>query len=107
MKMSNKLYDLLNGTVKIVLPAIGTLYFALASVWGLPYGDQVVGSLAAFATFLGVVLSYSKKAWSKTLDGALVIDESDSEKDVWSLELDTPLEELSDSASVSLKIIKK
>lgn len=25
------------------LPALGTLYFALAGIWGLPYGEQLVG----------------------------------------------------------------
>ena len=36
--------------------AMGTLYFALASIWRLPYGEQVVGTITAVDTFLGVIL---------------------------------------------------
>ena len=56
MTMSNKLYDILKWVAMILLPAIGTLYFALAGVWGLPYAEQVVGTIAAVDTFLGAVL---------------------------------------------------
>lgn len=35
---------------------MGTLYFALASIWRLPYGEQVVGTITAVDTFLGVIL---------------------------------------------------
>ena len=38
------------------LPALGTLYFALAGIWGLPYGEQLVGTITAIDTFLGVIL---------------------------------------------------
>ena len=37
------------------LPALGTLYFALAGIWGLPYGEQLVGTITAIDTFLGVI----------------------------------------------------
>ena len=40
----------------LLLPAMGTLYFALASIWHLPYGEQVVGTITAVDTFLGVIL---------------------------------------------------
>lgn len=106
MKMSNKLYDSLNATVKIVLPAVGTLYFTIASVWGLPYGEQVVGSIAGITTFLGVVLSIAKKAWSADMDGSLIVDETDPEKDVFSLEVNKTFEDLAASKTVSLKVIK-
>ena len=57
--MSNKLYDILKYIAQIILPAIGTLYFALAGIWGLPYGEEVVGTITALDTFLGVVLGIS------------------------------------------------
>jgi hypothetical protein len=37
MKMSNKVYDVLKWIAMIFLPALGTLYFALAKIWGFPY----------------------------------------------------------------------
>ena len=33
MKLSNKVYDILKAIALIWLPAIGTLYFALAGIW--------------------------------------------------------------------------
>ena len=45
--MNNKLYDVLKYIALIVLPALATLYFALSSIWGLPYGEQIVGTITA------------------------------------------------------------
>lgn len=56
---SNKTYDILKFIAQIVLPAIGTLYFALASIWALPYGEQIVGTITAVDAFLGAVLGIS------------------------------------------------
>lgn len=58
---NNKTYDLLKWIAMIVLPALGTLYFALASIWGLPYGEQIVGTITAVDTFLGALLGVSTK----------------------------------------------
>lgn len=66
MTMSNKVYDVLKWIAMVVLPAIGTLYFALAGIWGLPYGEQVVGTITAVDTFLGVVLGVSNVQYNKT-----------------------------------------
>lgn len=66
MKMSNKFYDVLKWIAMVVIPAIGTLYFALASIWGWPYAEQVVGTLSAVDTFLGVVLGISSVQYKKT-----------------------------------------
>lgn len=59
MKMSNKVYDILKWTAQCILPALGTLYFALASIWGFPHGEQVVGTITAIDAFLGAILGIS------------------------------------------------
>ena len=56
MKMSNKVYDILKYIAQIVLPALGTLYFALAKIWGFPYGAEIVGTISAVDAFLGARL---------------------------------------------------
>ena len=63
--MSNKTYDVLKWIAMVVLPAIGTLYFALASIWGFPYAEQVGGTITAVVTFLGVVLGISSTQYNK------------------------------------------
>lgn len=63
--MSNKTYDRLKWLAMYFLPALGTLYFALAGIWGLPYGEQLVGTITAIDTFLGVILGISKSKYNK------------------------------------------
>lgn len=63
--MSNKTYDILKYVAQIVLPALGTLYFALASIWHLPYGEEIVGTITAVDTFLGAVLMISSSNYKK------------------------------------------
>lgn len=59
MKISNKTYDILKYIAQYVLPALGTLYFALSTIWGLPYGEQIVGTITAIDAFLGALLGIS------------------------------------------------
>jgi hypothetical protein len=63
--MSNRTYDALKFVAQIVLPALGTLYFALAGIWGLPYGEQIVGTITAVDTFLGAVLKISSDRYKE------------------------------------------
>ena len=66
--MSNKVYDVLKWIAMYLLPALGTLYFALAGIWGLPYGEQIVGTITAIDTFLGVILGISTTKYNKRVD---------------------------------------
>lgn len=59
MRLSNNAYDILKWITQLLLPALGTLYFALAGIWGFPYGEEIVGTLVAIDTFLGVILGIS------------------------------------------------
>ena len=63
--MSNKVYDALKWIAQILLPALGTLYFALAGIWNFPYAEAVVGTITAVDTFLGVILGISTINYNK------------------------------------------
>jgi imidazoleglycerol phosphate synthase glutamine amidotransferase subunit HisH len=81
--LSNRAYDVLKQVVQIVLPAVATLYFALSQIWGLPYGEQVVGTVAALSVFLGAILGLSSlqyKASEDRFDGSLEIKEGKDNK---------------------------
>ena len=65
MVMSNKTYDFLVWIAQIVLPAVATLYAALSSIWGFPYGEQIVGTIAAVDVFLGTLLKISNAQYKK------------------------------------------
>ena len=63
--LKNKHYDVLKWLSLIALPAAGALYFGLSGIWGLPYGEQLVGTITAIDTFLGVILGISKSKYNK------------------------------------------
>lgn len=61
--MSNETFDLLKYFAQIILPALATLYFALSQIWGLPCGEEVVGTITAIDAFLGAVLRISSNEY--------------------------------------------
>lgn len=67
--MSNKLYDILKYIAQIGLPAVSALYFALSQIWGFPYGEQIVGTIAAIDTFLGALLCISSAKYTLGASG--------------------------------------
>lgn len=78
--LGNRTYDILKWVAMVLLPAVGTLYFALAQVWGFDYGPQVVGSVVALDTFLGAILQISTKSYNKSdskYDGVIEVKHND------------------------------
>ncbi len=67
--MSNKMYDVLKWIAMVFLPGAGALYFALAGIWGLPYGEEIVGTITAIDAFLGVLLGISTVQYNKKVNG--------------------------------------
>ena len=65
LMLNDKTYSLLKWVALILLPALGTLYFALAGIWGLPFGEQIVGTITAIDTFLGAILGISTNNYKK------------------------------------------
>ena len=65
MKLSNSLYDVLRYIALVALPALGALYFALAKIWGFPYGTEIVGTISAVDAFLGALLQISTNNYNK------------------------------------------
>lgn len=66
--MNNKVYDILKWVAQIVLPALGALYFALAQIWGLPFGEEIVGTITAIDCFLGAILGISNVQYKKKIE---------------------------------------
>ncbi len=64
--LSNAIYDKAKWIALYLLPALGTLYFALSGIWGFPYGEQIVGTITALDTFLGVILGISSANYNAT-----------------------------------------
>lgn len=62
---NDRVYDILKWIALVVLPACGTLYFALAQIWGFPYGQEIVGTITAVDAFLGAILGISNAIYLK------------------------------------------
>lgn len=102
MVFNDKVYKTLKWIAMYLLPATGTLYFALSSIWNLPYGEQIVGTITAVDTFIGVLLGISTANYKG--DGTLEIDMQNPDKDVYSLVLNVDPEELTKKKSITFKV---
>ena len=93
--------------VQVYLPAIASLYFGLGNIWGFPAIEQVVGSCAVVATFIGVVLGISSTNFDKSgaaYDGNVVVHETKEGKKLYSLEFDGDIEHLDEKDSLTFKV---
>ena len=105
MVLSNKVYDILKWIALYLLPAMGTLYFTLSGLWGLPYGEQIVGTITAIDTFVAVIIGISKANYKG--DGTLHIDTTNPDKDSYLLDFETMLDDLPSKKSVTLMVDAK
>src|SRR3954454_18034030 len=106
MMITGKPYDVLKFIAQILLPGLGTLYFALAGIWGLPAAEQVVGTIVAVDAFLGLLLGLSASQYSKSgaqFDGVIGVTETEDKLSyVLNLKDDPAL--LKDKDEVRLKV---
>ena len=99
----SKTYDTLKWTAQFLLPALGTLYFTISSIWGLPYGEQILGTITAIDLFLGAILGLSSSKYEG--DGTMIVDTSNPDRDIYRMELSNPVETLSEKDSVVFKVV--
>ncbi len=99
----SKTYDTLKWIAQFLLPALGTLYFTISSIWGLPYGEQILGTITAIDLFLGAVLGLSSSKYEG--DGTMIVDTSNPDRDIYRMELSNPVETLSEKDSVVFKVV--
>lgn len=104
---SNKLYDAVKYVAQILLPAVGTLYFGVAQAWGLANSTQVVGTIVAIDTFLGVLLHISSSQYNSGTKyaGTVNVYETDDKKTL-SLDLDGDPNELDQNDKLVFKVNK-
>lgn len=105
--LNSKVYDVLKQAALVWLPGLATLYFAIAGIWHLPDADQVVGSITALDTFLGVVVHVSNSNYEPPVDGKMVVD---PEAGKISMEMQTDPEDitnLKEGSIVSFKVAPK
>lgn len=109
MSFSTNVYKALKWITLIAIPAFSSLYFGLASIWGFPYGEEVVGTLAIIATFLGALIgvstsNYYKNAGNKS-DGAIIVESMDDLAGSSYIQFEKDIEELKNQDKVTLDIL--
>lgn len=62
--LNSQTYDVLKYIAQVVIPAIGTLWFAIATIWGLPYSEEILGTITAVDAFLGALLHINNKTYN-------------------------------------------
>ena len=65
MLISNKTYDVLKWIALIALDAVGVFYKAIATIWIMPLGDEVLATCAALSVFIGTLIGISNAQYKK------------------------------------------
>lgn len=107
MQFNSKVYDILKFIAQIGLPALGTLYFALAAIWGIPAPEKVIGTIMSLDAFLGVCLGISSSGFNKQIaTGTMSVAENEKGR-MYTLELDgDPEYELPGKKRIHLDVAK-
>lgn len=108
VQLSNSVYDWLKKATQVGLPAAGSLYFGLSQIWGLPAGEEVVGSLALLTTFFGVVLGVSTKNYNESdasVDGDVIIETDTTGKKTFGFALNEGPENLQHKQRITFRVI--
>lgn len=106
--LSNDVYHILNICAVIVFPAVGTLYFALAGIWGLPAAEKVIGTIVAIDAFLGVLVKVGERSYDKSnakFDGNINVFKT-PEKTTYLLELNTAPDKLETMQTATFKVVQ-
>lgn len=104
--LSNEQYNVLKWVALVALPALATLYGALAVIWELPKANEVVGTVIAIDTCLGLLLNVATKQYNNSdtkFDGVLHVDEQDHSL-IHQLEITTTPYDLGQKDSIELKV---
>lgn len=66
---NDKVYDVFKYIALIFLPALATLWFTVAKIWGLPYIAEITGTLVAIDTFIGALIGISNIQYNALKEG--------------------------------------
>lgn len=64
MKLTNRQYDTIKMIGLVAVPVI-TFLVAIVNIWQIPYGDQIVATLAAVDVLIGAFVSVAKNIYDR------------------------------------------
>jgi hypothetical protein len=104
--LSHTVYDRLKLFALIIFPAVGVFYASLAAIWGLPYATEVLSTIVAIDTFLGVIIKIGDVTYNASeskFDGRFWVDQTDRGTTV-TPQFKADLPELAKQDQVTLKV---
>lgn len=105
--LSDRAYTILEFVARVVLPGLATLYLAVAGLWGVENGPQVVGTIVAVDTFLGLFLGLAQRSYDNSVakyNGSIDISDTPGAPSVFTLNLDTHPDDLANMSQVTFKV---
>ena len=69
MKLNEKVYQVLKWLSLIALDGIGVFYRTIATIWNLPYGDEVLATCTAISLLIGTLIGVSTVAYLRDKKG--------------------------------------
>jgi len=106
--LSDSVYNVLKHVAASGLPALAALYFALSQIWHFPDTAQVMASIAAINTCLGVLLGVSTVVYNnsdaKYVGTIEVTNSSDGQKKTFSLNLNQDPESIENLDEATFKV---
>ena len=67
--MTNKQYDTLKTIALIITPILAFLA-SVVTIWGIPYGEQIVATLTALDTLFGALVIAANKQYKEKNSGS-------------------------------------
>lgn len=110
MIFSDKVYKILKYLTQIALPAVATLYFTISNLWGLPYTEQIMGTITAIVTCLGVLLGVGTYRYNKNdggTDGSIIIEDGDDISGSSYVQFDKELTNIIHKPQIKLNVVKE
>lgn len=104
--LSDQFYNVLKHVAAVGLPAVATLYFALAQIWHFPHAEQVLGTIASVNAFVGALVGFSTLTYNNSdvrYVGALDVTDNGLKK-IYSLNLNATPEHLETLPSATFKV---
>lgn len=105
---SDSLYSKLRLS-QLVVPLLGSLYFAIGTIWGLANVEQVLATSTVVASFLGGLVKLAEGAYDRSdekYDGDMVVRDDGEGGIVYSLELNRDAGEFKNDNSIRFKVTK-
>ena len=99
--MTDKTYNILKYCALVAIPAIGTFYTTVASLWGWSYITEVSGTILAIDTLLGAFIGISSARYQPEMDGVLHVNPNTKETYA---ALTTPTEAVVNKGAMLLRV---